>query len=142
MNNVQLIGRLTAKPELRYTESKVAVVTFTLAVPRTYNREQTDFINCVAWRKSAELLGQYCDKGSRTAINGRIETRSYDAQDGSKRYVTEIIVDNVEFLETKKEQNKENDIVVEQEKADPFKDFANEITISDDELPFWGSLWT
>ena len=135
MNNVTLIGRLTAKPEIKYSEQNIARSTFTLAVPRTYNRDETDFINCVAWRNCAEILDKYCDKGSRIAVNGRIATRSYDAQDGTKRYVTEVIVDNVEFLDTKKEQSKDEEVKPE-EKSDPFKDFGNEVALSDDDLPF------
>lgn len=136
MNNVILIGRLTAKPEVRYTSTEVAKTSFTLAVPRTFNREETDFINCVAWRNSAEILGKYCDKGSRVAVEGRIQTRTYDAQDGTKRYVTEVVVDNVEFLDTKKEATAETEVQVSEEKVDVFQEFANEVAISDDDLPF------
>lgn len=133
MNNTQLIGRLTAKPELRYTESQKAVCSFTLAVPRTYNRDETDFINCVAWNKSAEVLEKYCDKGSRIAVVGRIQVRDYETENG-KRYTTEVIAENIEFLDTKKKE----DAVVEETKGnrDVFEEFGNEVVIDDDSLPF------
>lgn len=136
MNSTQLIGRLTTKPELKYTKDNVAGSNFTLAVARTYNREETDFINCVAWRNVAEILNKYCDKGSRIAVVGRIQTRTYDAQDGTKRYVTEVVVENVEFLDTKKERV-ENEVEQEVEpKSDPFAEFASEVALTDDDLPF------
>lgn len=134
MNNTNLIGRLTAKPEIRQTESGVSRSTFTLAVPRTYNRDETDFINCVAWRNSAEILDKYCDKGSQIGVTGRIQTRTYDAQDGSKRYVTEVIVESLTLLGGKKEQSEE--VEATEEKSDPFTDFSNEVALNDDDLPF------
>ena len=134
MNSTQLIGRLTAKPETRQTESGVARSTFTLAVPRTYNRDETDFINCVAWRNSAEILDKYCDKGSQIGVTGRIATRTYDAQDGTKRYVTEVVIENITLLGSKKEQSEE--VQETEHKPDPFTDFSNEISLGDDDLPF------
>lgn len=108
MNKAILIGRLTRDPEVRYTQSGVAVCTFTLAVDRRYARREesngqptADFIPIVCWRKLAEICGNNLVKGRRISVEGRIQVRSYDAQDGSKRYVTEIIADEVEFLDSK-----------------------------------------
>ena len=102
MNKVILIGRLTRDPEIRTTPSGVATTSFSIAVQRNYANAQgdreADFINCVAWRKQAENIAKYSTKGSQVAVDGRIQTRNYDAQDGTKRYVTEVIADNVTFL--------------------------------------------
>ena len=103
MNKVVLIGRLVRDPEVRYTQSGKAVTSFTLAVDRRVRKDaeaqQTaDFIPIVAWDKLAEVCGNYLTKGRRTAVEGRIQVRSYEAKDGSKRYVTEIIAESVEFL--------------------------------------------
>lgn len=129
MNNAQLIGRLTAEPVLRKTSGDISTTSFNLAVPRMFNREETDFINCVAWRKQAENLCEYCSKGSKVAVTGRIQTRNYEAQDGSKRYVTEVVVDSVEFLDTKKENAQ--DVI-----ADSFDNVDVNVITDDDELPF------
>ncbi len=107
LNRIVLIGRLTKDPELRYTQSGKAVCTFTLAVDRPYlanngNRE-ADFINIVVWNKTAENCAQYLAKGKLAAVDGRLQIRSYDGQDGQRRYVTEIIADNVRFLSPKSE---------------------------------------
>ena len=102
MNKVILIGRLTKDPEMRTTMSGMTVTRFTVAVNRTYQDQNgergTDFINCVAWRKQAENIAKYCTKGTQVAVDGRIQTGSYDAQDGSKRYTTDIICDNVTII--------------------------------------------
>lgn len=133
MNNTQLIGRLTSKPEVRYTQSNTAVCSFTLAVPRTFKRDETDFISCVAWNKSAENLEKYCDKGSRIAVVGRIQVRDYETENG-KKYATEVIAENIEFLDTKKKE----EAVIEETKSnkDAFEEFGNEVEISDSDLPF------
>ena len=106
MNKVILIGNLSKDPELTTTANGVNVARFTIAVQRRYTNEagerEADFINCVAWRTTAENLQKYCKKGDKVAVVGRIETRTYDAQDGTKRYVTEIVADEVEFVNTKK----------------------------------------
>ena len=103
MNRVCLIGRLTQKPELRNTNSNLAVTRFTLAVNRNFSNSQgereADFINIVVWRKQAETAKKYLSKGSLIAIEGRIQTRNYDGADGKKVYVTEVVADNFEFLE-------------------------------------------
>ncbi len=171
MNRVILIGRLARDPELRTTPSNISVATFTIAVSRPFNSQnngnpETDFINCVIWRKQAENLARYCHKGSQVAVEGRIQTRNYQAQDGSKRYVTEVMCDSVTFLGSKDNKDnfgetpeftnnyqnnsyQRNDVTnqnmpqVSPENIpstditeDPFKDFGEEITLSDDDLPF------
>ena len=108
-NKVILIGRLTKDPEARVTNNGTPVTTFTLAVNRAFQTAQgdreADFINCVSFNKLAENIGKYMRKGSLMNVEGRIQTRSYDGQDGVKRYVTEVICDNVVFLETRSQQN-------------------------------------
>lgn len=102
MNHVFLIGRLTADPEVKYIQGDNAVTNFTLAVDRAYKNKngnkEADFINCVAWNKTAELIVRYLNKGSLIAVDGSIQTGNYTAQDGTKRYTTEIKVDTVKFL--------------------------------------------
>ncbi len=156
MNKVFLIGRLTRDPELRYTGSNTAVASFTLAVNRTFTNQagerEADFINIVVWRKQAENVKNYLSQGSQVAVDGRIQTRSYDDNNGQKRYVTEVVADNVEFLGSKgSNQNSSNDMPQEPTPYDfgkepesngtnvdsnPFADFGSSIEISDDELPF------
>ena len=106
MNKSILIGRLTKDPEVRYTQSGTAVCTFTLAVDRKFAKKDSgqptaDFIPIVTWRKLADICGNNLVKGRRISVEGRIQVRSYDAQDGSKRYVTEIVADEVEFLDSR-----------------------------------------
>lgn len=103
MNKSFIIGNLTRDPETRTTQSGVRNCTFTVAVSRRYKRDEADFIPVVTWRKLAELCEQYLCKGIKVAVCGEIRTRTYDAQDGSKRYVTEIQADEVEFLTRKSE---------------------------------------
>lgn len=102
LNKVVLIGRLTRDPELRYTANGVAVCTFTLAVDRNFSgrdgENQADFIPIVTWRKLAETCGKYLAKGRLVAVAGRIQVRNYETQDGSRRYVTEVVADEVRFL--------------------------------------------
>lgn len=155
MNKVFLIGRLTRDPELRYTSSNIAVATFSIAVDRNFSNaageREADFINIVVWRKQAENIKNYMHKGSQVAIDGRIQTRSYDDTDGKKRYVTEVVADNVQFLDSKGSGNAVTtstpeptpyDFASQSEpkttdvKNDPFADFGNNIEISDDDLPF------
>ncbi|MGG7621790.1 single-stranded DNA-binding protein [Robertmurraya sp. GLU-23] len=103
MNRVVLVGRLTKDPELRYTPNGVPVATFTLAVNRTFTNQQgereADFINCVIWRKPAENVANFLKKGSLAGVDGRVQTRSYDGQDGKRVYVTEVLAESVQFLE-------------------------------------------
>ena len=148
MNKVILIGRLTKDPEMRTTSSGIATTSFTVAVNRNFTTQEgvreADFLNCVAWRKQAENIAKYCNKGSQVAVEGRIQTRNYDAQDGTKRYVTEVIADNVTFLGGKAQGSGNFDsggsssqhIETTDITEDPFKDFGEEIALSDDDLPF------
>ncbi|MCD8510951.1 MAG: single-stranded DNA-binding protein [Bacillus sp. (in: Bacteria)] len=103
INRVVLVGRLTKDPELRYTGSGVAVATFTIAVNRPFSNQQgdreADFINCVIWRKPAENVANYLKKGSLAGVEGRIQTRSYDNNEGRRVFVTEVVADSVQFLE-------------------------------------------
>lgn len=101
LNKAILMGRLTADPELKQTPAGVAVTTFSIAVNRDYNRELTDFINIVAWRKTAEFVAKYFTKGQLVAVDGSIQTRNYTDKTGVKRYAFEVIADNVHFAESK-----------------------------------------
>ncbi|MDM7320465.1 single-stranded DNA-binding protein [Streptomyces sp. P17] len=105
INNVVLVGRLTKDPDLRYTGNGTAVAAFTMAVERSFNgadgQKQTDFISCVVWRKQAETLANYTRKGSLLGVQGRLQSRSYDNQQGQKVFVTEVVVEEFQFLETK-----------------------------------------
>ncbi|EMF0525529.1 single-stranded DNA-binding protein [Enterococcus hirae] len=105
INNVTLVGRLTKDPDLRYTASGTAVATFTLAVNRNFTNQngnrEADFINCVIWRKPAETMATLAKKGSLIGIVGRIQTRTYDNQQGQRVYVTEVVADNFQLLESK-----------------------------------------
>ena len=107
MNKVILMGRLTKDPEVKQTPSNIAVCSFTIACDRRFKSQngerQSDFINCVAWRQQATLLGNYFHKGSRIAVVGSLQSRSYDDQNGQKRYVTEVVVDEIEFVDTRSE---------------------------------------
>ena len=106
LNRALLVGRLTRDPELRRTGNGTAVTSFTLAVDRNFSTrdgQEADFINCVVWRKPAENVAQYCSKGSLVSVDGRIQTRSYDNNQGQKVYVTEVIADSVQFINTRRE---------------------------------------
>lgn len=155
INNIVLVGRLTKDPDLRYTTSGTGVATFTLAVNRNFTSadgtREADFINCVIWRKPAETLANYAKKGVLIGVTGRIQTRSYDNQQGQKVYVTEVIADNFQLLESKKVDSSQNtqgsgvsnsqtnNYTRNQQNtnsatADPFGNSS--IDISDDDLPF------
>jgi len=149
MNKVFLIGRLTRDPELRYTGSNIPVATFSLAVNRNFANQsgerEADFINIVVWRKQAENVCNFLDKGSLVSIEGRIQTGSYDDKDGNKRYTMEVVADSVQFLESKSQsqsrsqsnpspydyQAPTNDIDVAD---DPFADFGDSVSIDDNFL--------
>ena len=142
MNNVSLIGRLTAAPELRHTQSGVAITRFSIAVDRRVKageEKQTDFINCVAWRQTAEFVCKYFSKGQRIALTGRIQTGSYSDKDGNKHYTFDVIADNVEFCESKTAQPQNQQSKAQTASADIFPgaapDFADYDGTSDD-LPF------
>lgn len=105
MNKVILIGRLTKDPEVKATQSQVSFCTFTVAVDRKFKtatgERQSDFLTCVAWRQQADLLGRYFQKGSKIGIVGNLQSRSYDNNEGKKVYVTEVVVDEIEFMDSK-----------------------------------------
>ena len=167
MNKAILIGRLTRDPELRYTSSNRAVCQFTIAIDRPFTNQSTgqreaDFINIVAWDKTGENIGKYMTKGRLIAVEGRIQTRNYENNEGRKVYVTEVIANNVQFLESRN-TNTNNNIINDMpeppmEKTpydfrddssvdtpteetmstekDPFESFGEQIEISDNDLPF------
>lgn len=150
MNKVTLIGRLTSKPELKQTGTNVSFTRFSLAVNRNFNNAQgqreVDFINIVVWRKQAENVCNYLDKGSLVGIDGRIQTGSYNDKDGNKRYTTDVVADNVEFLQSKSQgQAKSVDFKEpspydyqttkqEEGQSDPFADFGDNVSIDDNFL--------
>ncbi len=112
INRVVLVGRLTKDPELRYTPNGVAVANFTLAVNRPFSNQQgereADFINCIIWRKPAENVANFLRKGSLAGVEGRIQTRSYDNNEGRRVFVTEVVADSVQFLEPRNSNNSNN----------------------------------
>lgn len=164
MNKVILIGRLTKDPELRYTSSNRPVTQITVAVNRTFTNQngerEADFINVVIWDKQAENVAKYLTKGRLVAVEGRIQTRNYDNNEGKKVYVTEVVALSVQFLESKgsntnvnnnsnpfdnmvdtpntyapiDEPSKQNETV--DVSKDPFESFGQSIDLSDDDLPF------
>ncbi|MGM9928768.1 MAG: single-stranded DNA-binding protein [Bacillus sp. (in: firmicutes)] len=169
MNRVVLVGRLTKDPDLRYTPSGVAVATFTLAVNRTFSNQQgereADFINCVVWRKPAENVANFLKKGSLAGVDGRLQTRNYEGQDGKRVYVTEVVAESVQFLEPRssnggnrdagsfgapprqndyssfgqapnQNQNQQRGGNYTRVDDDPFANGGQTIDISDDDLPF------
>jgi len=148
MNRVVLVGRLTKDPELRTTTSGISQTRFTLAVNRRTagadGQREADFINCVAWRGTAEAIAKYLKKGRELAVEGRLQTGSYDAQDGTKRYTTDVVVDNFTFIgsgsgantNSEFDNGSSSDIATTDISEDPFKDFGNEVALSDDDLPF------
>lgn len=111
MNKVELIGRLTKEPELKLTANQTAFCNFTIAVDRRFKdangQRQADFINCVAWRQTAQFIAKYFHKGNKIALSGSIQTRSFDDQNGQKRFVTEVIIDEAEFVESQPQAQQE-----------------------------------
>lgn len=139
MNRVILIGRATKDFELRYTPSGVAVAQCTIAVDKPVaqgKEKEADFINLVAWKQLAETCANYIHKGHRFGLEGRIQTRNYENNEGKKVYVTEVILDRIEFLEPRSDnQSQSKPSKQERSNADPFAD-GKPIDISDDDLPF------
>lgn len=136
MNKVVLIGRLTKDPELRYAAgSGTAVTRFTIAVNRQFKKDEADFINCVAWNKTAETIAQYFTKGRPIAIVGHMQTGSYDAQDGTKRYTTDVAVESFEFVGSNGQADNQGS-----NNADAFSEFGgfDDVTPADDmgDCPF------
>lgn len=146
INNVVLMGRLTAAPELKTTQSGISTVRFSVAVERRYNKQgegrQTDFIDCVAWRQTAEFVSKYFNKGSMIAVEGSIQTRNYEDKNGNKRKAVEVQVDNVSFCGSKGETgtgggNPNLDVL--KDKVEQFNAPQNDSSytdIPDDDLPF------
>ena len=137
INNVVLVGRLTRDPELRYTPSNVAVATFSLAVNRNFKNQagdrEADFINCMIWRKPAELLSEWCKKGNLVGIAGRIQTRSYENQQGQRVYVTEVVAESFQLLE---KRDKTADHSSMENQMTPSFGASDPMDIPDDGLPF------
>lgn len=166
MNTVQLVGRLTKEIDLKFTSSGVAVGSFTLAVNRSFTNQQgereADFINCVIWRKAAENLANFTRKGSQIGIEGRIQTRNYENQQGQRVYVTEVVVSNFHLLEPRSvteqrpagesnnsygnnqnnfnsnsySNNNHSSMGFESSSPNPFVEDGRTIDISEDDLPF------
>jgi|SRR5690554_2130683 len=146
INRVVLVGRLVADPELRYTSSGIAVANFRLAVNRPFTSEsgerEADFINAVAWRSVAENLANYQKKGNLIGIDGRIQTRSYEGQDGKRVYVTEIVAESVQFLEFNKKEGESTrsnqNANTGQTKANdsPLENQGEPVDLKDEDLPF------
>ncbi len=104
MNNVTLVGRLTKDPEVKTTTTGKDTCSFSIAVDRPSKEKTADFISCVAWEKNAELIGKYLSKGSRIGIIGAIQSRSWEGTDGKRIYVTEVLVNRIEFIDTKRDK--------------------------------------
>ncbi|WP_454844384.1 single-stranded DNA-binding protein [Priestia megaterium] len=154
MNRVVLVGRLTKDVELRYTPSGATIATFTLAVNRTFTNQQgereADFINIVVWRRQAENAANFLKKGSLAGVDGRLQSRSYEGQDGRRVYVTEVVAESVQFLDFKGNKNERDINTLNNNQTsntggdqgytrieeDPFANNDNAIDISDDDLPF------
>lgn len=155
INNVTVVGRLTRAVDLRYTSNGTAYASFTIATDRDFKNQngekETDFINCVMWRKPAENLANYTKKGSLIGIEGRIQTRNYDNQQGQRVYVTEVLAERFHFLESAKTAN--NDVLNNEgtntlgfnknqnssgnfANSDPFTSWGDVFNVQDSELPF------
>ena len=154
INSVNLVGRLTRDIELRVSQSNVAVASFTLAVNRSFKNangeREADFINCVAFKKTAEILNQYAGKGSQIGVTGSIQTRNYENKDGQRVYVTEVIANNIALLDSKASNNasggQQNDSYTnaygsnktrsQAPEENPFSNSKGPVDIQDDDLPF------
>ena len=148
MNKVVLIGRLTKDPELRYTQGGTAVANFTLAVNRRFANQsgerEADFINCVAWQKTAEFVANYFKKGQQMAMEGRIQVSVYDGNDGQKRWKTEIIAEQIEFVGSKSNGSNDNKAGSNggantgsgSGYSDPQLEYGEEVLFDDEMLPF------
>lgn len=132
LNTVSLVGRITKDPEIRHTQTQKAVTSFSLAVERDFKdqsgNKQTDFINIVAWGKTAEFIGKYVGKGRLLAVNGRLEVRTYTDKNGNNRYVTEVVASNVYALDSARQNQQEQGYT-----EAPMAELADE---DDADLPF------
>jgi single-strand DNA-binding protein len=148
LNRTVLVGRLTKDPDLRYTPNGVPVATFTLAVNRAFQKDngekEADFINIVVWRKPAENVANFLKKGSLAGVDGRIQTRNYEGQDGKRVYITEVVAESVQFLDTRKTTNYQPPMEPPPERGNNSVGYSNtngplngeSIDIHDDDLPF------
>lgn len=147
INNTILVGRLTRDADLKHTGSGIAVASFTVAVERSFTNQngekEADFINVVAWRKTAEIISNYTQKGSMIGIKGRIQTRNYTNNEGRKVYITEVVAEEVQLLSRKNENQEpsahsQSDYThaTENESEEHFEHNHNDTEISDDDLPF------
>lgn len=140
LNKVILMGRLTRDPELRSTQGGASVCSFTLAVQRKYapkgQERQTDFINCTAWRNTAEFISKYFTKGQLMAVEGSIQTRSWDDNDGNRRYATDVVVNEVEFVESKRDSQNTSDNSGYHADPDPLGEIPTISMDAEDDLPF------
>lgn len=138
INNVVLVGRLVRDPELRYTQSNQAVATFSLAVNRNFKSQngerEADFINCVIWRQQAENLANWAEKGALIGITGRIQTRSYENQQGQRVYVTEVVADSFQLLESRRDHGSNSQPTVDNHQN--FARQAEPMDILESDLPF------
>jgi len=144
LNQTVIVGRLVKDPELKETDNGAKVTNITLAVPRSFKNSEgeyeTDFISCVLWKGIAENTVEYCQKGDLLGVKGRVQTRNYEDKDGKKVYVTEVVADTVQFLDSKKSGDnvtpQDFNNQTSQSQSDPYADFGDSIEISDDDLPF------
>ncbi len=143
LNHIVIMGRLTRDPDLRYTQSQLPVVSFTLAVDRDFSgkdggEKQTDFIDCVAWRSTAEFVNKYFTKGSMAAVSGRLQLRDWTDREGSKRRSAEVIVDNIYFGGSKKDNSAASQSAPQQSHSAPAYEQSRfvEMDDGDEELPF------
>lgn len=143
LNHIVIMGRLTRDPDLRYTQSQLPVVSFTLAVDRDFSgkdgsEKQTDFIDCVAWRSTAEFVNKYFTKGSMAAVSGRLQLRDWTDREGSKRRSAEVIVDNIYFGGSKNDNSAASQSAPQQSHSAPAYEQSRfvEMDDGDEELPF------
>jgi len=154
MNKIILVGRLTKDPEVRSTSAGFTTANFTVAVNRNFKNKDgnydADFLPCVAFRNTADFVSKFFKKGNMISLEGRVQTRSYDAQDGSRRYVTEVVVENVEFVGGRNESSSTSNEYVDAPSeapidnmpeydiptSDPYENYDKEVSLSDNDLPF------
>ncbi len=136
MNRVTEVGRMTKDADLRYTANGTAVANFTIAVDNPHKKDETFFFNCVAWRKQAENLANYMRKGSQIGVDGHLQSRSFDNSEGKRVFVTEIVADYIQFLESKGDKQSQSNNQQSNGQQNQQPQDGDPIDISDDELPF------
>lgn len=136
MNKVQLIGRLTKDPDLRYTKLNIAVASYTIAINTGYGeKQQTDYINISSWGKSGEFVSNYFKKGQAIALVGRLRNNNYEDSNGNKRYTVEVITEDIEFVGSKNEKQNGQDEEIEKEQSIS-SEYQSNLILTDDDLPF------